>query len=65
MTQKENFQMKPMQKFHKKMSMKNVTLTARERSLRELTHLSPARVNSIAVSDPWFVWSSDMTLETI
>jgi hypothetical protein len=57
--------MKRMQKFHKKMSMKNVTLTARERSLKELTRLSPSRVNSIAVSDPWFTWSSEMTLETI
>jgi hypothetical protein len=57
--------MKKMQKFHKKMCMKNVTLTARERSLQELTRLSPARVNSIAVSDPWFTWSSGMTLETL
>jgi hypothetical protein len=57
--------MKPMQKFHKKMSTKNVTLTPRERSLKELTRLSPARVSTIAASDPWFVWSSEVTLETI
>jgi hypothetical protein len=57
--------MKKMQEFHKKMSMKNVTLTDHERSLKKLTRLSPSRVNSIAVSDPWFTWSSEMTLETI
>lgn len=51
--------MKQMQNFYKKISSKDEPSAARERCLAALTHLKAAQVDSLATSDPWFIWSAE------
>ena len=52
-----------MNKFHKKISSKNVTPNLRVRCLTALTRLSPDQIHSFAAFEPWFIWSAEAAVD--